>query len=733
MDEVEAATVALRGARAQSSNFAVNRDEEFEVEIFVSPQGQSVTGVSVYLSFDERFLELIDANPGLNGVQPFANGPWLPDGWQIFDNDTHGDPGNRFINFQIDYAGQVLNTNAGVQSAGVAGVIRFKALQLTNTTRIVFDNVRPVSRVTQVTVASGGRHVTLPFTAVIPAEISIVGGPVISNSLPDIQFLLGETDDSLDLDDYVEDANDPDARLEWSAADSSNLTIEIDPVSHVVTFEAVGSFLGSETIEFTVADPQNNSASQSLQVNVVAAPEITFSGEPLRLRVNQESRLDLNAFVTDPDDPTLSGIQWELTQTTDLADVRLDGSELIVSGQTPARTSVVLAATDADGNRGTAELVIEIAPIVDGPTVDFSTIEGVIATNDGTQMLPPELDLDDFVFDFDFAVQDVVWTADGNITVQVDIDSGTHLVNFRSDSGATGAETVTFIATNPAGQSGADTLQVVLIGPEAPPIVAEIPPIVLDFGQEQTVDLKEFVVDLDSTPDQIVWEASGNEQIQITLDNNGIATLFAEAVVSEVVTFTATDPQANPTSTQVSISVRPPNPPEIRDFPSAIQVRHGEVTEGFNLDDFVTDSTTPDAEIEWTASGFDVTHLQVTIDANRRVFFTPLPDWRSGSESVIFTATNKAGRPASATTTVTAIFAPVVSLSGSITIEEGTQDRSLDLDDHVEDNDTPISAISWAASGFTQISVTIDLGNHKSDFRRSHRRDRDSHRHIHSN
>ena len=57
MDEVEAATVALRGARAQSSNFAVNRDEEFEVKIFVSPQGQSVTGISVYLSFIASFID----------------------------------------------------------------------------------------------------------------------------------------------------------------------------------------------------------------------------------------------------------------------------------------------------------------------------------------------------------------------------------------------------------------------------------------------------------------------------------------------------------------------------------------------------------------------------------------------------------------------------------------------------------------------------------------------------
>ena len=708
--QAQAATVALQSPTTNSSNFSANLGEEFEVGLFVHPQGQSITGVSIYLSFDDQFLELIDSDVASDGVQPVGRGPAVPEGWTTFENDTHGDPGNRFQNFQIDFAqGLFLGFEPALRNPGVVGIIRFRALRTINSTRITFDNVSPISRVTEVRI---GPTIVTAFATTTPATISVVGGPVILEAFPEtIKFLVGTIDRSLDLDDHVQDVNDSPARLQWTATGNRNITVSIDPASHIVTFGAAAGAFGRETVVFTVVDPQGNVSSESIEVHVIAAPVITFS-RPFRLRVDRASELDLNEFVTDADDPALSGIQWEISQQTEFANFRLAGNRLSVGGQTPVRTSIVLTATDADGNRDTAELAIEIAPTTDGPAVDFSSLEEVIATNDGLMMLPPELDLDNFVFDFDFAPEALTWTTEGSGSVIADIDPVTHQVTLRSDSGRTGTEVVTFVATNPVEQSGSGTISVMLIEPNAPPIIAEIPPITIDFGDEQRVDLKEFVRDLDSRPDQIRWEFSGNERIQISIDNNGIATIGAEAIASEEVTFTAIDPQSNRTDTQVLIRVRAPASPEIRDLPAEIQVRHGEVTEGFDLDDFVTDATTPVEAIEWTARGFDTTHLEVKIEPDHRVLFTALPDWRSGVENVIFTATNRAGLSAIGRTTLTTLFPPFVSLNGSITIEEGTTDESLDLDEHVEDSDTSIEAITWEASGFTRINVAIDPETH---------------------
>ncbi|MCZ6679992.1 MAG: hypothetical protein O7E52_22395 [Candidatus Poribacteria bacterium] len=731
LNQADAATVVLRSAATKASKFSVSLNDEFEVEIFVDPQGQNVTAVSIYLSFDgvdttenvpfqnqqSQFLELVDANFSLRGVQPVGRGDAVPDGWNIFESDTHGDPGNRFFRkFQIDFAqGLIQGVEPGLKAPGVVGLMRFRAIKTTGFTQITFDNDKSQSRVTEVKIGSLPPR---PFVNMTPATISVVGGPVILDTFPRIiRFPVGKVHESLDLDLHVQDTNNTPEQLSWEASGNANVIVNINPTTHIVAFRAVEDWIGKETITFTARDPEGNATSRRLEVQVVSPPIIRSEG-PIFLRVNETREVNLNGFVSDLDSPA-SEIQWVITRGTPFAGVEVIRREdqtilFIAAAQTPARTTVELRATDADGNSDVSELAIDIAPTFDGPMIDFSTLTilfpfaNVIATNDGVLMRPPVFDLDDFVFDFNFEPADLTWTTKGNVEVQVGIDPETHQVTFRSEGGWTGRESVTFMATNPDRQASADKIQVILIDPSAPPVIADIPPIVLNFGLPETRDLKEYVFDFDSTPDQIEWEFSGNEVVQITIDSDRIATFFAEAIVSEEVTFTAIDPQSNRTSTQVHISVLAPSPPELRDFPSEIQVRHGEVTEGFDLDDFVTDATTPDSAIEWTASGFDETHLQVTIEADRRVLFAPQPNWPGGIETVTFTATNKAGLSASADTAVTAVFRPVVSLAGELTLDEGDQDGALDLDEHVEDGDTPDEEITWSVGEVAPLGVVID-------------------------
>jgi hypothetical protein len=712
---VEAVSVQLRGGENKSSTFSVNLKDEFNLEIFVDPQGEKVTGVSIYLSFDDEFLELIDGNFGLSGLQPVARGPATPDGWNIFENDTHGDPGNRFLKFQIDFSqGLIRGDEPALREPGVVGIIHLRAIRTAVSTLITFDNIKAVSRVTEVKV---GLLPPKPFTSTMGANISVVGGPVIFDSFPKlITIPLGTVNNSLDLDGAVEDSNNTPEQLNWETDGNTHIIVDIDPASHIVSFSAPEGWVGEETIVFTVSDPSGNTSTATVRVQVVSGPVIKFDG-PFRARTNQPSRFDLNQFVTDADDPTLSGIRWDVTRGTDLASIALEGSDLFISGEKAVRTSIELTATDADGNSDSAEVAIEIAPAIAGPIVDFShlvnfsVIPGVIATSDGSLMHPPNFDLDDFVFDFDFPPEELKWTAKGNANIQVDIDPSTRRVRFHSD-GWLGKEPVTFTATNPNNLQGRDTVPVMLIDPSAPPVIAEIPPIVLEFKKKETRDLKQYVIDLDSSPEQIEWVFNGYQQIQITTDGNRIATFFAEAIVSETVTFTAIDPQSNQTRRDVFISVRKPSGPQIRNLPPEIKVRFGEVTEGFDLDDFVTDATTADPDIQWTVSGFNEGRLEVTIEPDHRTLFNPKLAWLSGTEEATFTATNEAGVSASATTVVIPIFNPVIFLDGVITLREGEQNETLDLDAHVQDNDHLDEELTWEIGAVTGIEATIHEETH---------------------
>ena len=104
VSQLSATSLFLQHAKTGDRDFFVNVEERFQVEMVIDPQGQQVTAFEIYLSFSDQYLELIDADPINPGIQPVKQGKALPNGWQIFDNDTHGDPGNKLSNFQIDFS-----------------------------------------------------------------------------------------------------------------------------------------------------------------------------------------------------------------------------------------------------------------------------------------------------------------------------------------------------------------------------------------------------------------------------------------------------------------------------------------------------------------------------------------------------------------------------------------------------------------------------------------------------
>ena len=98
-----AVTISLRDNRSKNSTFKTEIGEQFQVDILVEPGGESVAGFAVFLSFDNRFLEIVDSDFEKARIQPVQTSQEVPENWGIFDNDTHGDPGNEIDLFQIDY------------------------------------------------------------------------------------------------------------------------------------------------------------------------------------------------------------------------------------------------------------------------------------------------------------------------------------------------------------------------------------------------------------------------------------------------------------------------------------------------------------------------------------------------------------------------------------------------------------------------------------------------------
>ena len=155
---VSAVTVSLRGNESQSSTFKTEIGEQFKVDIFVEPEGESIAGFAIFLSFDNRFLEIVDSDSEKARIQPVKISQEVPENWRVFDNDTHADPGNEIDLFQIDYVQTSVGGGDLITDPTVIGHVTFRSNLATSSTSVVFDADASVSRITEATVVNAEKN-----------------------------------------------------------------------------------------------------------------------------------------------------------------------------------------------------------------------------------------------------------------------------------------------------------------------------------------------------------------------------------------------------------------------------------------------------------------------------------------------------------------------------------------------------------------------------------------------
>ncbi len=88
-----------------------------------------------------------------------------------------------------------------------------------------------------------------------------------------------------------------------------------------------------------------------------------------------------------------------------------------------------------------------------------------------------------------------------------------------------------------------------------------------------------------------------------------------------------------------SIEANYNTPPVITEIPDQV-FDEGTSSNTILLDDYVSDIQDPDENIAWTAEQLGTTNLDITINSNRQFFVTPIDTEWSGSQTVVFTATD---------------------------------------------------------------------------------------------
>lgn len=133
------------------------------------------------------------------------------------------------------------------------------------------------------------------------------GSAPVWTSIPTVNLVAGNTT-TLDLDDYVSDADTADSSLLMSiyGASSSSVSATVDASSHVVTLKAASTYAGTTNLEAFAEDPEGNGEGQVFSVVVTAGSTptpstIAFTSvqnggtytNPVTFKVNASSDINL--------------------------------------------------------------------------------------------------------------------------------------------------------------------------------------------------------------------------------------------------------------------------------------------------------------------------------------------------------------------------------------------------------------------------------------------------------
>ena len=419
--------------------------------------------------------------------------------------------------------------------------------------------------------------------------------------------------------------------------------------------------------------------------------------------------INLDNYVADPDNLD-SEITWTVAGDVDVTVVITDRVATITADDPDWNGTdlVTFTATDIEGASDSDDVTFEVTPVNDPPVVG-DILDQEIA--EGASFVT--ITLDNFVTDVDDADNTLTWTATGETDLTVDITDRVATITV-PDPEWNGSEIITFQAEDPDGGTDSDQATFTVNYVNDPPVVDDLPDQPINEGESFIqIILDNYVADADDADDEITWTVTAESDVTVTIINR-VASITAndpEWNGTDVVTFTATDPEGLQDWDNVVFSVAFVNDLPVVDIPDQT-IAEGQSFSPISLDDFVTDADDPDSILTWTAT----VHSNVTVDITDRVATITIDDaeW-NGSDTLIFTATDTLGTSGTDTCifTVTGINdVPTLNKAIPDTTAVAENAFSFTLDPNTFANVDPVDSLVYSASiskdGFTPGWITFD-------------------------
>ncbi len=388
---------------------------------------------------------------------------------------------------------------------------------LTITTPGDWDGFEYVS--VRVTDVAGDTDTDTLVVRVTPADLK---APVISN-FPQVSFD-EDAGQTVQLNNYVTDDDDPVQNLFWFARNSQNISVDIDHSENTALFTATEDWNGSSEVRLIVTDPDGNKDSVQVAVLVKAVNDPpVFSALPsVNLSEQLSRQLSLASYTSDVDN-LKEDLSWSTANEVNVT-VQITSAGLAtfsVDSAYRGQEVISVYVSDTGGARDTTTITVYRQDQARAPHI--SAIADISFAED-TQR---SIDLRSYVSDSDNDVSELSWTFNTLENIDLDLSDSDELTLI-PNANWNGQEEIFLEVRDPDGNVDFDTLLVTVTPVNDAPRSRSVSSITMTENSFQTLPITDFFIDPDGVEDLVSIDliTSGEGFIGYFIDDAAHAITF---------------------------------------------------------------------------------------------------------------------------------------------------------------------------------------------------------------
>ncbi len=589
------------------------------------------------------------------------------------------------------------------------------------------------------------------------------------NDLPIVKKIMsqkikeGGTFKTIQLDKFVTDSDHSFDELKWSAkvnlvgskkskrsskkkkSKPTGLSVEISKARVATIKTSSQDWFGAATVTFTVVDPAKGKSSIQAGFEVTSVNDLPKLSGFKSQTITEGSKfksVSLNDKVSDADHSDKQ-IKWTFKGNKKLK-LSIDRKNNFIV-KTPnndwsGSEKITLIATDKAKGVAKIALVYKVTDVNDFPKVKGIKSQKI---KEGAQFA--KVKLDSYVSDADHKDSELKWTVTGNKALKVKVTTTREAIVEVPSKQWAGTETLIFTAIDPAGAKSSSKVKYTVTAVNDAPVVSKIASQKVKEGQIfDPIDLNKFVKDPDHKTSEIIWyfsdskptttkkkkksrrskkskgpqagDVQGNNDMFIDLTEKGSVNVSIPDENwngEETFYFIARDPAGAESYAQVKFSVTAVNDvPKLSPIPDQV-VKEGGSFKAISLDKYVNDPDDKDSELQWQIKGG--AKIKVTFNKKKRSlsFKTPNKDW-SGSETVNLRVKDSKNGIAETSFRLKVLAVndkPKIKDLPAMTVKEGNEFKSIDLNKYVSDADHESRRLVWKISSGANLKGNISYDN----------------------